>query len=145
MKALVVYESMFGNTKRVAQAVADGLRGSMEVDLLEVGGADGAAVEEADLLVVGGPTHAHGLSGKGTRQAAAKDASEGLVSNGEGLREWIASLPATAGKSCASFDTRFAKPRWLTGSAARGAEKRLRRSCGAGRELLRGRLARTAA
>ena len=36
MKALVVYESMWGNTERVAEAIADGLRESMEVELVEV-------------------------------------------------------------------------------------------------------------
>ena len=36
MKALVVYESMFGNTEQVARAVADGLRSKMEVDVREV-------------------------------------------------------------------------------------------------------------
>ena len=33
MQALVVYESMFGNTEEVAHAVADGLSGSMDVSI----------------------------------------------------------------------------------------------------------------
>ena len=36
MKALVVYESMFGNTEQIARAVADGLAESIEVQLAEV-------------------------------------------------------------------------------------------------------------
>jgi flavodoxin len=39
MKALVVYESMWGNTEEVAPAIAAGLRELMEVTLAEVGAA----------------------------------------------------------------------------------------------------------
>ena len=38
MKALVVYESMFGNTEQVAQAIAKGLSQHGEVQLVEVSG-----------------------------------------------------------------------------------------------------------
>jgi hypothetical protein len=48
------------------------------------------------------------------------------VSRGWGLREWLTSLQAPAGVAAAAFDTRISKPR-LPGSAARAAEKRLRR------------------
>ena len=37
MRALVVYESMFGNTRDVASAVADGLRTVGDVETVEVG------------------------------------------------------------------------------------------------------------
>ena len=39
MRTRVVYESMFGNTQAIAQAVAEGLAVSMTVDLEEVGSA----------------------------------------------------------------------------------------------------------
>jgi hypothetical protein len=80
-----------------------------------------------DLLVVGGPTHAFGMSRPGTRQSAAQQAERGLVSARIGLREWLGTLPESSGRvAVATFDTRIAKPR-LPGSAAAAAEKRLRR------------------
>jgi hypothetical protein len=126
MKAIVVYESMFGNTERVASAVAEGLRRSMQVDVVEVGAAAGVDVERADLLVLGAPTQAHGLSRPGTRSNGARQTTQGPASGGTGIREWLETLPSTASVACAAFDTRFDKPRWLTGSAAKGIESRLR-------------------
>jgi hypothetical protein len=127
MRARVVYESMFGNTQVVAHAVADGLAESMNVDLEEVGSAATDVDDDVDLLVVGGPTHAFGLSRERTRESAAAQAVEGVVSAGEGLREWLAMV--TGGSpdiAAAAFDTRVDKPR-MPGSAAHGAERRLRR------------------
>jgi hypothetical protein len=92
MRALVVFESMFGNTQAIAQAVADGLAIRMEVDLLEVGSAPAAVPGGVDLLVVGAPTHAFGMSRPATRQSAAQQAPAGLVSKGHGLREWLTAL-----------------------------------------------------
>jgi flavodoxin len=62
MRALVVYESMYGNTHVVASNIADGLRATHEVTLVPVADATADLVAEADLLVVGAPTHVHGLS-----------------------------------------------------------------------------------
>jgi hypothetical protein len=126
MRALVVYESMFGNTQVIADAVADGLAGRMRVDTVEVGVAPASIGDDVGLLVVGGPTHAFGMSRQGTRQDAAKQGKEGLVSTGIGIREWLAGLQGSPGVAAAAFDTRIRTPR-LPGSAARGAEKRLRR------------------
>jgi hypothetical protein len=128
MHALVVYESMFGNTRSIAEAVADGLAAHMKVDLVEVGAAPTTIGDDVELLVVGGPTHGFGLSRPGSRQDAAKQAPHGLVSTGIGLREWLASVgPGSAEVAAAAFDTRFKKPRWLVGSAARKAEQLLGR------------------
>lgn len=128
MRALVVYESMFGNTEEIAQAVAKGVRLSMAADLAEVATAPGDLPEGVDLLVVGGPTHAHGMSRPGTRRAAAEQARGSVVSRGDGLREWLLRLPASRRDlAVAAFDTRLGKPRWLTGSAATGAARLLRR------------------
>jgi hypothetical protein len=126
MRALVAYESMFGNTQAIADAIVQGLSGRMRVEALEVGVAPTAIDDDVVLLVVGGPTHAFGLSRPRTRQDAARQATAGLVSRGPGLREWLTSLKAPAGVAAAAFDTRISKPR-LPGSAARAAEKRLRR------------------
>ena len=130
MKAIVIFESMFGNTQKVAEAVARGLSIGMQVDLLEVGAAPDHIGDETNLIVVGAPTHAFGLSREGTRSQAAQQAGSGLVSKGRGVREWLAELPKpTVTVAAASFDTRLAKPAWLktAGTAGRAIEKRLRR------------------
>jgi hypothetical protein len=127
MRALVVYESMFGNTKAVANAVADGLATRMPVDVVEVGTAPPVVGDDVALLVVGGPTHAFGMSRPGTRRDAGKQAEHGLVSAGIGLREWLTAVhDGSGGVAATAFDTRIDRPR-LPGSAARAAEKRLRR------------------
>ena len=74
MKALIVYESMFGNTHAVAEAVAAGLRPAVQTEVRRVAEVAPEAVAEADLLVVGAPTHVHGLSRPSTRKAAAESA-----------------------------------------------------------------------
>jgi hypothetical protein len=126
MRALVVYESMFGNTQTIAEAVAGGLARQMRVDAVEVGGAPATLADDVTLLVVGGPTHAFSMSRPRTRQDAAAQAPGELVSTRTGLREWLATLRAPAGIAAAAFDTKVSKPH-LPGSAARAAEKRLRR------------------
>jgi hypothetical protein len=126
MRALVIYESMFGNTQAIADAIAEGLSGRMRVDAVEVGVAPATIDDDVTLVIVGGPTHAFGMSRPQTRQDAARQATAGLVSRGLGLREWLTTVQGSAGVAAATFDTRIGKPR-LPGSAARGAEKRLRR------------------
>jgi hypothetical protein len=127
MRALVVYESMFGNTQAIADAVAEGLGAHLPVDAVEVGAAPTVVGDDVALLVVGGPTHAFGMSRQGTRQDAGKQAEHGLVSAGIGLREWLAAVHESAGSVAATaFDTRIERPR-LPGSATRAAGKRLRR------------------
>lgn len=126
MRAMVVYESMFGNTQRIATAIADGLATSLGVQVVEVGTADGPPGEDVDLLVVGGPTHAFGLSRAATRQSAAEQAGGPVVSANGGIREWLDVLPkARPGRRAVAFDTRIDK-RWIPGAACRGAAKRLR-------------------
>jgi hypothetical protein len=125
-RALVVYESMFGNTEKIARAIADGLRVRMAVDLVEVGAAP-IVVRDVDLVVVGGPTHAFGMSRRSTRESAGQQDADGLVSSGIGLREWLAALPSGPDAPfMATFDTRVKRPR-VPGSAARAAGRRLRR------------------
>jgi hypothetical protein len=128
MHALVVYESMFGNTREVAQAVRDGIAPRMSVDLSEVGVAPPEIGSGVDLLVVGAPTHAFSLSRPRTRQDAARQAGDRpVLSSGIGVREWLEQLPPLPeGLRHATFDTRVARPR-LPGVAARAASRRLRR------------------
>lgn len=125
MRAVVVYESMFGNTRTVALAVAEGLASRMQVETVEVGEAPDIVDDAVDLLVVGGPTHAFSLSRPATRRSAAEQAPEGLVSKGIGLREWLDSLETAPGVHAAAFGTRIKKA--LPGSAAKAASRRLRR------------------
>ncbi|MCA2229273.1 flavodoxin family protein [Nonomuraea aurantiaca] len=125
MYALIVYESMFGNTKQIAEAVAEGLATTMRTEVLEVGSAPASVGEDLGLLVVGGPTHAFGMSRASTRQSAAQQGR--VLSQGQGVREWLATVRSPSARlASAAFDTRIAKPR-MPGSAARGVAKRLRR------------------
>lgn len=124
MRALIVYESMFGNTEEIARSVAKGVGRHIAVDLVEVGTAPPVPPDDVDLLIVGAPTHAFGLSRPGTRRTAAEQAGNSLVSRGDGLREWLDRLaPPIHPVTAAAFDTRFNKPRWLTGSAAIAASR----------------------
>ena len=124
--ALVVFESMFGNTQTIAEAVLKGLSSHIPTVILEVGSAPAVLADDVELLVVGGPTHAFGMSRPRTREDATRQAGGHVVSGQRGLREWLASLERGTGDvAAAAFDTRIDKPR-MPGSAARRAEKRLR-------------------
>jgi hypothetical protein len=130
MRAVVVYESMYGNTRRVAEAIARGLAGRAEVAVVPVAEAGGGAVAGADLVVVGGPTHAHGMSRSTTRAAAVDQAKGDAVvepaADGPGLREWFDAMGRARALS-AAFDTRAGvAPALLTGRASTGIAKRLR-------------------
>ncbi|WP_280339407.1 flavodoxin family protein [Nocardia neocaledoniensis] len=126
MRAQVVYESMFGNTAAVAEAIATGLRSRFEVTVLPVTEAVNHPAPQVDLLVVGGPTHAFGLSRTATRQDAAGQTDD-PVEIEIGIREWLdAALPVPSPRSAAAFGTKIAHPPWLPGSAAKGIAKRLR-------------------
>ena len=132
MRAVVVYESMYGNTHTVADAVGDGLRAGGDVVVLPVGEARPELLDGADLVVVGGPTHVHGMSRASTRRSAAEAVEKpdhGLVlepgAQGPGLREWFASLGTIAARA-AAFDTRIDMPAALTGRASKGIGKELR-------------------
>jgi hypothetical protein len=124
MRALVVFESMFGNTSTIAQAVAAGLSSRLDVELVEVSSAPTVLGEDVALLVAGGPTHALGLSRPGTRADAVRQGAA-VRSTRIGLREWLAGLARGHGIAATTFDTRVDKPR-VPGSAARAAARRLR-------------------
>lgn len=125
MTALVVYESMYGNTQRVAEAVAEGLGRYLTTRAVEVAEAPTMVPSDVTFLVVGGPTHAHGMSTEKTRADAATQRPEPVVSRG-GVRDWLATAyPATLGLPAAAFDTRIKGLELLTGSAAKGYAKLL--------------------
>src|SRR4051794_19058470 len=92
-RALVVYESLFGNTQQVAQAVARGMAlAGWEVQLVEVVHARRGHDLDCDLLVLGAPTHAFSLSRASTpgRRGAPRGPREG---RSVGVREWLDDLP----------------------------------------------------
>jgi Flavodoxin len=126
--ALVIYESMYGNTQQIAQAIGDGIAEEMTIEVVEVGGAPTSLAANVGLIVVGGPTHSFGMSRPGTRAAAAKDIDAPLVSSGIGVREWLEKLEAPAEPlAAATYDTHVDHPRLLrhVGSAAAAIARRL--------------------
>jgi hypothetical protein len=126
MKALLVYESMFGNTEKVARAVAEGMQTHMDVDVVGVGDAPTPVLDHVDVLVVGGPTHAFSMTRANTRSDAARQGAH--APTGVGIREWIDGLrDGPHSELVAAFDTRVRKVRHLPGSAARSATKALHR------------------
>jgi len=119
MRTIVVYESSFGNTRKVAEAVAE----ELDAELVHAGEEE-PDLEDVELLVVGAPTHVHGLPGERSRQAAVE---QGGIRTARGVREWLDELPERDGCLAAAFDTRADKPMFVTGSAAKGIAKRLSR------------------
>jgi hypothetical protein len=125
MRAVIVYESMYGNTHVIAGAIARGLEPGNDVTVVPVAGATRELLDGAGLVVVGGPTHVHGMSQARTRRAAAeaarKDGSPLTLdpdAEGPGLREWFGSMGRMSG-GAAAFDTRLAGPVMLTGRASK--------------------------
>jgi hypothetical protein len=132
MRVVVVYESMYGNTHLIAQAIGDGLGESAQVTVLPVAEAAATLADGADLLVIGGPTHVHGMSRPRTRTAAAdaaKKRESGLTvepeAEGPGVRELLESL-GTLDMRAAAFDTRIDAPAALTGRASKKIARKLR-------------------
>ena len=123
MRALVVVESSFGNTRKVAEAVAVGL--GPDTVVVDVAGAPHHLDDDLDLVVVGGPTHAFGMSRPATRADAARQAGVN-GSDDPGLREWIDLVEGRPRCAVATFDTKVTKARHLPGSAAKGAAKALK-------------------
>ncbi|GEL95556.1 flavodoxin family protein [Cellulomonas composti] len=127
MGALVVFESMFGCTQSIAEAVGDGLTAAhIPAEVVEVGRAAGhdVAVARADLLVIGAPTHMRGMSTPRTR-ALARTRSDDLVSTDLGVHEWLDALPGLSGRLVAVFDTRSGAR--FAGSAGERIERLLRK------------------
>lgn len=110
MDALVVYDSQYGNTQRVARAIGSRLEKFGSVRLVSVEESPGIDLTGVDLLVIGGPTQAHNARRM--------------------LRDWIEAAPPAAlhDLAAATFDTRLHWPVFLSGSAARSVAKILRRS-----------------
>jgi hypothetical protein len=133
MRTVVVYESMFGNTRKVA-AIAEGFGPDAEVRVVPVAEAEPAKLGPVDLLVVGGPTHGWSMSRPSTRKGAPDYVrrSDGRLTlepgadTGPGVREWLAGAERTANWA-APFDTKLKGPGWLTGRASHAMSRVLRR------------------
>jgi flavodoxin len=110
MNALVVYHSRFGNTKRVAEEIADTLRSSGSVRVMPADELPSADIDDIDLLVAGTPTHVANLP---------KD-----------LRPVLDALPKRmlAGVQVAAFDTSYKMNRFVSlFTAARPLARKLQR------------------
>jgi|SRR3972149_4838674 len=110
MRAFVVYDSAFGNTEKIAQAIASGIAAETsdgQVRLTRAQNASPSNVGGFDLLVVGCPTQAWRPTGM--------------------TRTFLENLKAVplVGKRAAAFDTGFSV--WYAGSAARRIARALRR------------------
>lgn len=139
MRAVVVYESLFGNTRLVAEAIAEGIGAAPGaiVACLHVPDAGAQAASDVDLLVVGGPTHMRGMTShlsrsmglRGERERATNEGTDFHPEDGAegpGVRDWLHSLPSASGTAwAAAFDTRVAAR--MAGGAANGIAKQLRR------------------
>ena len=113
MHVLIVYESMYGNTHAIAESIADGVRPAGEVQVVRVDDALPDLVEWADLLIVGGPTHIHGMTRASSRENARRriataqtDLALDPAAMGQGVREWLETLPRPQEARAAAFDTR---------------------------------------
>ncbi len=110
MKTLIIYDSTYGNTKQLALRMAETLRAYGPVQAIPVTAIDQLDHPQWDILLLGGPTQIHRISPP--------------------LGVLLSILPRRAlhGRCAAVFDTRYRKPRWLTGSAARQIAAKLRRA-----------------
>jgi flavorubredoxin len=133
MDVAIVYETLFGTTRSVADALAAGVQDAdpqARVTVLPVDDVPSERIASAGLLLVGGPTHAFGMSRAATRRSGRQQdaaAAEAAHASATGVREWLDALPpAPAGALAAAFTTRVSNP--LGGSAAKGIAKRLRKA-----------------
>lgn len=109
MKSLIIYESEYGNTEKIARAIADALGQYGDARTASVDSLDRVDSQGLNVLVVGAPTQRHGLP------AAVRDLLERTPQ--DELR----------GVGALAFDTRYRRARWITGSAAKEIAKQLRR------------------
>jgi len=129
MKTLVVYDSLFGNTERVTQAIADALRAFGQVEAVRVEPAQAEELKRQELLRQNRATDvrlepAHQVSLEGvdllilgcpTQAFKATPTIQSFLEN--------VSLASLSGMAVACFDTRARGP---FGSAAKAMAKQLK-------------------
>lgn len=110
MNTLIIYDSTFGNTAQLAQAMADklGEHGTARIALANEAGL--TEVDGIDLLLVGGPTQLHGMS--------------------PNMKTLLKSLPRRSlqGIYAGTFDTRYHMSAWKSGSAGHAIASRLKKT-----------------
>jgi flavodoxin len=125
MKAVVVYESLWGNTATIARAIAEGI--GPEARALTTDAASPRTIAEADLVVAGAPVLGFSLGSDKIRDSVAKSEATAPTPPDlahPSLRSWLEALPHGHGRS-AAFETRiWWSPRGATGDI----EKRLERA-----------------
>jgi hypothetical protein len=124
MKAIVVYESVWGNTAAIARAIAEGIgEGATAASTAEAGP---EVMEGVDLVVVGAPVFGFMLPNEGMRRTIANDpkhAGHPPDMSHPSLRSWLDALSKGSGRF-AAFETRISwSPRGAVGDIA----KRLKR------------------
>ena len=128
--AVVVYESLFGDAEKIARAVADGLSGHLQVEVIAAKDAPRELGPDVRLLVVGGPNHAMSMPRPSTRKGAVEQYGAAVVADPTtGLHEWLEAAAVPDGISGAAFDTRMDHPKMITklDHASRTEEKLLRK------------------
>ena len=122
MKAIVVYESHWGNTAAIARAIAEGI--GPEARALSTAEATSAAIAGADLVVAGAPLLGFSLPTEGMLKGIASNAGKDPVApdlSHPAMRSWLDALPKGGGRA-AAFETRIW---WSPGSAAKAILGRL--------------------
>ena len=115
VKAIVVYESHWGNTAAIARAIAEGIGPGARV--LSTAEATASAIEDVNLIVAGAPLLGFSLPTESMLQNIGANASRDPVApdlSHPSMRAWLEALPAGAG-GAAAFETRIW---WSPGSAA---------------------------
>jgi flavodoxin len=110
MQIVIVYDTKFGNTEKIAKAIAHGASELGTVRLMDGGQLALPFADRPDLLIIGGPTQKRGMS--------------------PGFRDVVIALARgrVDGLQAAAFDTRYRGSTWLMGSAAGEAAKHLRKA-----------------
>ena len=107
-RAIVIYDTKFGNTEKIATALARGMeKQGVRVDCVKTDEVDIDKLVEYDLLAIGGPTHAFSIS--------------------KPMKAFLEKLKRVdfKGKKAFAFDTKYKS--WWAGSAGKGIEKTLKR------------------
>ena len=137
MKAIVVYESLWGNTAAIARAIAEGIGGGTPA--LSTAEATGAALAGVELIVAGAPLIAFSLPSEKAREGIRTNPAHAQRPpdlSHPAMRSWLAALPPGQGRA-AAFETRL---RWSPGGAAshilRGLEHAGYRPVGKGQRFI---------
>ena len=129
-RALVVFESLFGDARAIAHAIADGLSPTIPTDVVAAADAPAEVPGDVRLLVVGGPNHALSMPRPSTREGAMKQYGAEVADPSRGLHEWLDAVQVVGQDTrAAAFDTRSDHPKLLVkmDHASRTEEKLLRR------------------